>query len=381
MADLKDIGGGFKVVDNSDDKPGTNSALDQVQKTLGLVDLANRIQAAPVEQAIKQAELRLKTNDIDNLWVRNETARAQLLAQNYEIVQKRNQMFLQNMNALPGAFAVNPAFGNAVLEQIMPGSKADVKDGVVSVVGRLPDGSLRPFSFATNTVTDPEKRQAIAQNWRKDWTQITDGFVISDENLQAIEKATPLNNGAADISIIFAYAKILDPKSVVRDGEREILVKTQSIPDDLWNSYQRATRTGGPVFTPEARQHILTAASQRVGIMRDNAITFAKGVAPILGNIDTREVFIPRGRLTHDTIFGSSGTNLTENKPPPPPGGPVTPASGNGSNQRPTPQEASVIPVGGQQQNSTPRAPRPTLDDILRNSFQNHLGGNRAKPR
>lgn len=92
---------------------------------------------------------------------------------------------------------------------------------------------------------------------------------------------------AADIAFIFSYMKMLDPGSVVREGEYATAKKTASIPDQLWNAYVNAKNgtTLSPKqvadFTNQARtiyQARLAQHQRDVALYRDFATGY--GVNP-----------------------------------------------------------------------------------------------------
>mgnify|MGYP001603984744 CR=1 FL=1 len=62
-------------------------------------------------------------------------------------------------------------------------------------------------------------------------------------------------SGPGDKSILFAFAKLLDPDSVVMEGEQQRLIRTGSIPDWLWAAYNKATQ--GLDFGDDVRNAIL----------------------------------------------------------------------------------------------------------------------------
>jgi hypothetical protein len=79
--------------------------------------------------------------------------------------------------------------------------------------------------------------------------------------VQAIRQAAPVGNRAADIDIVFAFAKLLDPNSVVREGEQMTLMRTGGIWDTVQGWVGRLN--GGQALTPDVRQNILQQAESR----------------------------------------------------------------------------------------------------------------------
>lgn len=74
---------------------------------------------------------------------------------------------------------------------------------------------------------------------------------------------------AGDLSLIFGYMKILDPTSVVREGEQASAANTRGVPDTVRNLYNKILR--GDKLTPQQRvafvQEATTlATAQRAGL-------------------------------------------------------------------------------------------------------------------
>jgi hypothetical protein len=62
-------------------------------------------------------------------------------------------------------------------------------------------------------------------------------------------------DGLAQLTAVFAYLRLLDPKSVVREGEVENVVKrTAALPDWLWKELMRATGRTEAVDAPEGTE-------------------------------------------------------------------------------------------------------------------------------
>jgi len=67
---------------------------------------------------------------------------------------------------------------------------------------------------------------------------------------------------ASDLNLVYGLGKIMDPTSVVREGEMVMVKNTASIPD--WFQGVIASLNGGAALTPETRQAIMKEAYGRV---------------------------------------------------------------------------------------------------------------------
>ncbi len=70
------------------------------------------------------------------------------------------------------------------------------------------------------------------------------------------------NSKASDLNLVYGLGKIMDPNSVVREGEMTMVKSTASWPD--WLQGALASLNGGAALTPETRQAIMTEAYGRV---------------------------------------------------------------------------------------------------------------------
>lgn len=67
--------------------------------------------------------------------------------------------------------------------------------------------------------------------------------------------------GAGDVNIIYGLAKILDPGSVVREGELQIAQSTGSVGEQLKGYFKRASQGGS--LTPEVRKGLISEMNNR----------------------------------------------------------------------------------------------------------------------
>jgi hypothetical protein len=84
-------------------------------------------------------------------------------------------------------------------------------------------------------------------------------IVNAFENL----KSTP-QSAAGDISFIYQYMKMLDPGSVVREGEFATAQNAAGVPDRILNVYNRALR--GERLNPKQRQDFLGTAAELANV-------------------------------------------------------------------------------------------------------------------
>lgn len=89
---------------------------------------------------------------------------------------------------------------------------------------------------------------------------IVKNYQIVRDNYERIRQGASIGSGAGDLAIVFGYMKMLDPTSVVREGEQASASNTAGVPAAIRNTYNSIM--SGEKLSPEARQQLLGAAQQ-----------------------------------------------------------------------------------------------------------------------
>lgn len=111
-----------------------------------------------------------------------------------------------------------------------------------------------------------DKRPEFESKLRKEYSDQTKGY-------QEVKSAygrilTSENSAVGDLSLIFGYMKMLDPGSVVREGEFAVAEKARGVPDTVLNLYnkilqgQRLNQSQRQSFKGQAEKLYKTAATQ-----------------------------------------------------------------------------------------------------------------------
>lgn len=79
-----------------------------------------------------------------------------------------------------------------------------------------------------------------ANELRDEYNNLSKDYVDVRDAYNRILSAT--DSAAGDVSLVFGYMKILDPGSVVREGEFATAENTAGIPDRIWKSYNKALK-------------------------------------------------------------------------------------------------------------------------------------------
>lgn len=85
-------------------------------------------------------------------------------------------------------------------------------------------------------------------------------FVKVRDAYERIQRSSQAPSAAGDLSLIFNYMKLLDPGSVVREGEFATAQNAAGIPDRIRNAYNRAIN--GERLNPDQRTDFLSQADR-----------------------------------------------------------------------------------------------------------------------
>lgn len=123
-----------------------------------------------------------------------------------------------------------------------------------------PDGSV----LATGVPSAPDPKDAF--NMEKDLsaqylgTDPVKTYQTIRNGYEKIKSSASLDSGPGDISTIFAYMKMLDPTSVVREGEFATAENSGGVGEQISNLYNRVL--SGERLTPELRRQFMASADQ-----------------------------------------------------------------------------------------------------------------------
>lgn len=111
-----------------------------------------------------------------------------------------------------------------------------------------------------------DREQALNQQYAQ--TDPVKTYSIVKNNYQKVREAAKSSTGAGDISMIFAYMKMLDPTSVVREGEFATAQNSGGISATVQNIYNSIL--SGQRLTPEQRRQFVAEADKIYGSSTQN---------------------------------------------------------------------------------------------------------------
>lgn len=134
---------------------------------------------------------------------------------------------------------------------------------------------------------------------------------------QSVQAAARNPSAAGDLSLIFAYMKILDPGSVVREQEFANAQNAAGVPDRVRNLYNRALN--GQRLNPNQRQDFLTQANNLFQTRQqtyDRIASEYRGYAESYGVSPDRVAPIERGSTSNQPRTNAPGLrfNITESQ-------------------------------------------------------------------
>ncbi|WP_141339698.1 hypothetical protein [Bradyrhizobium sp. USDA 3458] len=108
---------------------------------------------------------------------------------------------------------------------------------------------------------------------------------------KSMAEAAGRDTRAADVNMIYGMAKIMDPNSVVREGEMTVAQAVATLPQQLRSAVESQLRDTGRL-SPEVRAAIMQEAKGRIGAyqgMFDQDMNMYRGIAQ-RGRMDERDV-------------------------------------------------------------------------------------------
>jgi hypothetical protein len=159
------------------------------------------------------------------------------------------------------------------MKDAIPGQPDSVKfDDEGYVVNNKVTSSLRK-EIQNNPIT--KRYQAVAPMY--------------DSTKRAVKEKTR----AADLSMIYAFAKVMDPDSSVREGEQQLVLNAGTFGDYLQSMYSKVAH-GESQLTDETRKQLIDQVEIRVGALHneyENTVENYKGIAQ-RQHLNPKDVFI-----------------------------------------------------------------------------------------
>ena len=167
---------------------------------------------------------------------------------------------------------------------------------------------------------DPSKRFEAEQKLRKEYSDQTKPFVEVKEAYRRVQASD--NTGPGDIALIYGYMKMLDPGSVVREGEFATASNSSGVPVAIQNLYNKAI--SGQRLTDGQRKTFKSQAGKLAGAAEIREKEVRSGIETVAKSY----------KLNTANIFGTAATSDSgapapgQPKPNQPPQTAVNPQTG-----------------------------------------------------
>lgn len=135
---------------------------------------------------------------------------------------------------------------------------------------------------------------SAANQLRNAFRSDTKDFAAAQDGLAKVRAAARGGSAADDVAMIFGFMKVLDPTSVVREGEQATAQNTAGVPERIRNAYNRLLT--GERLSPEQRANFSGAAERQFAALRpayDLAVEEYSRLAPRFG-LEPADVIVNR---------------------------------------------------------------------------------------
>lgn len=131
---------------------------------------------------------------------------------------------------------------------------------VVGKGGRIFDERSQKWIDQPADASDPElnlEQGKFEQGLRKEYSALSEENRMVQGSVARMRESAKMGSGAGDIAMIYSYMKMLDPTSVVREGEYATAANASGVPERVLSLYNKAIT--GQFLTPKMRTEFLSA--------------------------------------------------------------------------------------------------------------------------
>jgi hypothetical protein len=191
-----------------------------------------------------------------------------------------------------GLYRVDKNTGRSVkVEGVTPkadGAQWELKEGGDGQMYRIDkrSGKSEPVQgFQPKPTGGKEKSpEEQTRSLREDFIKGSKSYIDSKSAYNRILTSAKDSSAAGDMSLVFAYMKMLDPGSTVREGEFAMAENARGIPESVQNLYNKILK--GERLTPDQRKSFMDQAGliyKRDRAAHDQHVTNYKGFAGHFG--------------------------------------------------------------------------------------------------
>ena len=173
-----------------------------------------------------------------------------------QLAQAAKAMQPESRVMKPGEVLVK---GNEIVFQIEPDEKPTdyIRQDLGNSVAFIDPTTLKTVKVVTKD-KDQKDVSSGEDSTRKEFLAQAKPYIEISQAYRKIEEATKVPSAAGDVSLVFAFMKILDPGSVVREGEFATAQNAAGVPDRIRAQYNQAMK--GEKLAPTQREDFLNQA-------------------------------------------------------------------------------------------------------------------------
>jgi len=168
-------------------------------------------------------------------------------------------------------------------------NKTMVETKNLSVAGRKAVLEVEALGKGGGVVNDPEKRFNMEQKLRKEYNTEVSTFTETQDAFERVNSAE--NTAVGDIALITSYMKMIDPGSVVREGEFATAQNAAGAPEKFRNTFNKIM--SGERLTPGQRKEFKSQAKSLLGAAKKREQDVRAGLNPTIKRygLDSKNVF------------------------------------------------------------------------------------------
>jgi hypothetical protein len=177
-----------------------------------------------------------------------------------------------------------------------------------------PDGTLAPIDggpadprVASNR--NPNRVFQMADKLRDEFNALNKDFITVGDNYNIVRETAKDHSAAGDLSMIFAYMKMLDPNSVVREQEFANAQNAAGVPERVANAYNKLL--SGERLNEQQRADFINQAKNLYGIKKKRT----DGVTKRYTDIATRNGVNPQDVVGDLSVFEDPAPGPTQPAP------------------------------------------------------------------
>lgn len=361
MAEFKTVADFVKVPD----------VLEQMKNQLQVQSLMQQVQLAPLERTIKTQQALLQDNQISMLAIENDRARMALLKDAIELRKKQGEQFLQVTSNLPQLALQSPEAANAFVVTMFGVGAAVTKTELGTVRVTLP--GVPSYETDPEGITDPKERERLRGEWQKNIASLpaAKDFAEADRLRNIAHQLASVGTKEADKAIIAAYAEMINPAAVRREGGQTLISSFESLPSQLELAWKSLSDPNTGAMSDKVRANILEVGDNIYAVKRKSALFEIAGAANLQARSRTGawnvepERFVPIvGDITPAMVRAEADRLSPAGKVAPRPDSPaqlmfdeLQNNAGGGGLTAPAPSAADVLPPRTMQPGQAP-APR-----------------------